>query len=123
MRRFRSALICPAQIGRAAVVLLAKPRPHIAHPQRNEWTEARRKSLDPIVPAAKVRSWRAFISRTATVEVERTNDTFTVTPMRALEKPHGAFKADLAREKELAYPPPEDLGRAILQAFTVATPA
>jgi hypothetical protein len=112
-----------AQIGREAVKLLAEPRPTTAHPQRDEWTETSRQSLERIIRAAKVRSWRTFISKTALVEVERTNETFTVTPMKALSNPHGAFEPDPTKETELASPSPEDLGRAILQAFRVATPA
>ena len=59
----------PTQIGRDALACLAA-RNRSAHPQRDEWKEARRESLDPIIRAANVRSWRAFISNTTTVDVE-----------------------------------------------------
>ena len=113
----------PAQLGGKAVERLAEPRPITPHPERDEWTEATRRSRAPIIRAAKVGSWRAFISKTALVQVERTTVTFRVTPMNALPKPHGAFEPDLAQEKALASPSPEDLGRAILQAFKSAIPA
>lgn len=113
----------PRQIGRAAHTRLAKPRPETAHPQRDEWKEARRRSLDPIIRAAGARSWRAFISNTTAVEVERSGNAFRVTPMTAMSKPHGAFEEDHAHEVGLDSPTPEDLGRAIIQAFTAATPA
>ena len=112
----------PTQIGRDALACLAA-RNRSAHPQRDEWKEARRESLDPIIRAANVRSWRAFISNTTTVDVERTDNTLKVTPMKAMSKPHGAFEPDLTQEMRLDSPTPEDLGRAILQAFKAATPA
>jgi hypothetical protein len=120
---FLEAHVSPAHIGREALEYLAEPRPNTAHPQGGEWKEARRKSLDPIIRAAKVRSWRAFISNATTVDVERTNDSFKVTPMKAMSKPRGGFEPDLSQELGLDSPTPEDLGRAILQAFTAATRA
>lgn len=120
---FLGASTDPAQLGGEAAELLAEPRPSTAHPQREEWTEATRRSREPIIRAANVRSWRAFISETALVEVERTNKTFRVTPMKATPKPLGAFEPDLGQVNELASPSPEELGRAILQAFTAAIPA
>ena len=77
----------PADLGSGALDRLAKPLPTTPHPGRDEWTDARRNSLGPIMRAAKVRSWKAFITTAALVEVSRTNDTFTVTPMNALPKP------------------------------------
>jgi hypothetical protein len=120
---FLRADAAPTQIGREALACLAEPRTQTAHPQRDEWKEARQGSLDPIIRAAKVRSWRAFISNTTTVDVARTEDTFKVTPMRAMPKPYGAFEPDLDGEFELDSPTPEDLGRAIVRAFMAATPA
>lgn len=120
---FLGADSAPAQIGREVRVRLAKPRPRTIHPKNDEWTEARRKSLAPIIRAAKVRSWRAFISNAATVDVHRADQVFTVTPMKALAKPHGSFEGDVAHETRVASPTMEQLGQAVIQAFAAATPA
>ena len=79
--------------------------------------------LGPIIGAAKVRSWRAFISNTRLVELGRTGDVFKVTPNLAMVKPHGAFEPVPDGQLSLSSPSPEDLGRAILYAFAAATPA
>lgn len=111
----------PARIGGEAVQRLAEPRPTSPHPGQNEWQQARRKSLDPIIRAAKVRSWHEFITGTSLVQVERTDDSFNVTAMKALPKPHGSFEP--VTEEDLASPSAEQLGQAIIGAFKAATPA
>lgn len=113
----------PANLGSEVLDRLAEPRPITPHPRREEWTEARRNSLDPILKSAGIGSWRAFITRAKQVDVGRTNETFTVTPMKALPKPQGAFAPDLAGVKELRSPSAETLGRAILEAFATSGPS
>jgi hypothetical protein len=113
----------PADLGSEALDRLAEPRPITPHPRREEWTEARRSSLDPILKSAGVGSWQAFITTATQVDVGRTNETFTVTPMKALPKPQGAFAPDLAGEMELRSPSAVTLGRVILRAFAVSDPS
>jgi hypothetical protein len=112
----------PTDIGRAALACLAQSRPQIAHSTRDEWVDARRRSLDPVLRAAKVRSWRAFITNTRSVDIERTDCAFTVTPTKPLPKPHGALEPVLDQVRELESPTPEDLGRAIIAGLAAATP-
>ena len=107
----------PADLGSEALDRLAEPRPITPHPGRDEWTEARRRSLGPILSSAKVRSWKAFITTATLVDVGRTDDTFKVTPMNAMPKPQGAFEPDIHRVQMLQAPSAESLGRAIVQAF------
>lgn len=113
----------PSQIGRLALVRLSEPRPRTPHPERDEWSDVRRTTVQPVIRAAKVASWREFITNTAMVEVARAGDAFKVMPMTALARPQGAYEPAINEEIGLVSPTPEDLGLAVLRAFTTATPA
>src|SRR5690348_10120467 len=83
-----------AELGGAAVDLLVAPRPTVPHPQRDEWTGVRRRSLGPIMKAAKVGSWKSFTAAATLVAVSRTGSTFTITPMRLPLPPDGGYEPD-----------------------------
>jgi len=90
------------------------------HAAQHEWPEHRRASLAPILQLAKVRSWRSFVSMASLVEAEQFDGVVTITPMRPMPKPIGAFEPDSARTERLNAPSSNELGEAILHAFTAA---
>jgi hypothetical protein len=106
-----------AELGGAVVDLLAAPRPAIPHPRRDEWTDVRRRSLGPIMTAAKVRSWKAFTATATLVAVGRTGSSFTVTPMRPPVPSDGGYEPDTDAEQILRSPSKDACGTAILDAF------
>ena len=107
-----------AELGGAALGLLLEPRPTVPHPQRDEWTGVRRRSLGPILKAAKVRSWKSFTAAATLVAVSRTDSTFTITPMRMAGPPDGGYEPDTDTEQLVRSPSKGDCGTAILNAFT-----
>lgn len=109
----------PKELGGAVLDRLARVRPRTPHPQRHEWPDVRRSSLHPITESAEVRSWREFVRAAALVEVGRTDGTFSVTPMKRMAKPQGAFEPDLAAQERLLSPSPASLGQVILRAFVL----
>ncbi|KGN32183.1 hypothetical protein N802_11025 [Knoellia sinensis KCTC 19936] len=106
-----------AQLGGEVLDRLTQRRPTVLHPRPEEWAEVTRGGVTPVVTAAKVRSWRAFVTTATLVVVDRANQTFSVSPMKALPKPRGAFEPVLDNETKLRSPSAESLGGAILQAF------
>ena len=106
-----------AELGGAAVDLLVTPRPTVPHPQRDEWTGVRRRSIGPIMKAAKVRSWKSFTAAAALVAVSRTGSTFTITPMGLPVPPDGGYEPDTEAEQIVRSPSKGDCGTAILDAF------
>ncbi len=56
-------------LGAAVLDALSLSRTKIPHPAQSEWTAVRRRSLDPIVAAAGLRSWRSFIRSAQLISV------------------------------------------------------
>lgn len=110
------------RLGTVAGLCLAKPRPIVPHPLQSEWTEVRRAALDPIIRAAKVRSWRSFLATARLVSIERSDQNYIVTPMRRRGTPSSSFKPDITQEQRLASPSNEELGQAVLMACEAAQP-
>lgn len=111
-----------ARLGTVCGLVLANPRPTVPHPLQSEWTEVRRASLDPIIRAAKVRSWRSFLATARLVTVDRSDQQYTVTPMRRRGKPNSSFRPDITQERRLTSPSNGELGQAVLTAYRAAQP-
>jgi hypothetical protein len=107
----------PERLGQELLACLALPRPAVPHPGPGEWPDRRRAGLEPILRAARVRSWRAFVSTADLVEVSRAGGSVSVAPMRAMPEHRGAFETDLARVQRLTAPSSAELGNAVLRAF------
>lgn len=109
---------CPStELGRSAQDRLNEYRRITPHPSRDESAQVRRSILAPILRSANAASWRSFITSAHQVDVSRTDQTFTITPMVAVSKPQGAAVPDAVGETELLSPSPLGLGRAIVRAF------
>jgi len=104
------------EIGAAVIEALAPPVRVVAHPARDAWTAYRRASLGPIQAQAGVRSWRAFMSGTSVVDVQRAGSRVTVCPMRRDGRRSDVWHAASDHEIHLDAPNPEVLGDAIGQA-------
>ena len=76
----------PGQLGRAIVRGLQRSHIDVAHPRRDEWTQQRRKSLDPITKLAGVRSSRALIRVADVVDVMSNRSTVTIEPYQRVNR-------------------------------------
>jgi hypothetical protein len=119
-RRLSDTDTVVAELGGELLARLAGPRRVVGHPAQHEWPEHRRASLAPILQLAKVCSWRSFVSMASLVEAEQFDGVVTISPMRPMPKPIGAFEPDSARTERLNAPSSNELGEAILHAFTAA---
>ena len=106
-----------ADVGAAVIEALAPPVRVVAHPARDTWTAYRRASLGPIQAQAGVRSWRAFMSGTRVVDVERAGSRVTVCPMRRDGRRSDVWHAASDQEIHLDTPNAEVLGDAIGRAI------
>jgi len=106
----------PDTLGQQVLSLLSQGADIVPHPRQDEWTAQGRAFRAPILAAARVRSWRAFLASAELVDVSRQASLVTVTPMRRDAKRPDVFNAG-AETIELTSPPSSELGRAILAAF------
>src|SRR5690606_19952878 len=106
----------PETIGSALLRQLDRSIIGVRHPRQHEWAAQRRKSLDPIIALAKVRSWRSFIREAAVANVERDRDTIRVVPEARDARRIDVFWEVPEGERELLSPTAGDLGAAALRA-------
>lgn len=104
-----------ADLGAAVLGGVASSARVVPHPQRHEWAR-RRASSHPLLRQAGTRSWRAFNRGSSLVQVSRADAEITVTPMRPLAEPQGAYQEVTDRASRITSPSSEELGAAIIDA-------
>jgi hypothetical protein len=109
----------PKAIGSALLRQLGRSTLGVPHPRQHEWTAQRRKSLDPIIASAKLRSWRSFIRDATLANVARDGDTIRITPERRDARRSDVFWAVTEQERKLLSPTEAELGAASLAAVSV----
>jgi hypothetical protein len=110
----------PAAIGSALMRQLDCSRLRVRHPRQDGWTAQRRKSLDPIIALAKLRSWRSFIRDATLASIDRDGDVYRITPEQRDARRIDVFTPRTEHERELPNPTAEELGVATLIAFGLA---
>jgi len=109
----------PEAIGAALLGQLDRSIVGVRHPRQDEWAAQRRKSLDPIIAMAKLRSWRSFIRDAAVATVAREGNTIRITPEARDTRRIDVFRAVPERERELLSPTADELGAVTLTAVAV----
>ena len=106
-------------IGGVVGRLLDGSRVGVRHPRQDEWTAKRAVASKPLLALARVRSWTAFLQRTAVVGVHRNRDT-DVTPYRQSDRPRNSFEQIVGSCTRLTAPSDDELGVAVIAAVAVA---
>lgn len=88
------------------------------HPAQHEWTAWTRQVQQPILRAAKVRSWTAFQGSAAVVSIEREGSVLTVTPMKVLRRPRGT--SEPLHDSVITVIEPHDLAPALRASIQIS---
>jgi hypothetical protein len=102
-------------VGRSILGSLDSSVLDVAHPAQDEWSAQRKRSLDPILKLARVRSWRAFISAATTVGISRKGAQVMVTPDRRDERRADVFYPVAETSVTLDNPTPHELGAVVAE--------
>ena len=94
----------------------------VPHPRQDQWPAQGRKSLDPIIALAKLRSWRSFIRDATVAAVERDGDTVRIIPQARDGRRADVFRTLTEHVLELLGPTDHELGAALLEAFDAQRP-
>ena len=105
----------PEAVGRSVLWSLDSSVLDVAHPAQHEGSAQRKRSLDPILKLARVRSWRAFISAATTVGISRECAQVTVTPDRRDERRVDVFYPVPESSVTLDNPTPHELGAVVAE--------
>jgi hypothetical protein len=103
-------------VGSAVMRQLDRSRRGVPHPRQDEWTAQRRKSLDPIIALAKLRSWLSFIRDARVASVARDGRTLRITPEQRDARRVDVFTPLTEQERKLLSPTATELGEATLAA-------
>ena len=103
----------PLDLGEALLTITRRPAEVIPHPNQDEWSRHRQRSLGPILSQARVRSWRAFEAGSTLVQVSRIGDEFQLTRMKRMPSRPDAWESDTTRELTLNAPDEVALGTAV----------
>ena len=98
-------------LGAAILEALQHSRDDVPHPAQAEWG----KIGEPVLKAAKVKSWRTFATSAKYVHVRLETNRVVFTPTENLG-PRGGF-ADLPAKERSCVPAAADVGAALLAAF------
>ncbi len=100
-------------LGAAVLDALRLSRTKIPHPAQSEWTAVRRRSLDPIVAAAGLRSWRSFIRSAQLISVHLEADTLELELYERDDRRSGFFKSFENRRTASPICQPSSIGLAV----------
>lgn len=88
------------------------------HPVQHEWATWTKRVQQPILSAAKVRSWTAFQMSAAVVSIEREGAVLTVTPVQVLRRPRGT--SEPLHDSSIAVVEPQDLAPALRASVQIS---
>ena len=103
--------VSDSEVGAAALSALQASRRGVPHPRQDQW----RGLFEPMLELAGVKSWKAFVTGAACLDLALEGETVTLTPMRNLGAANG-FEPDASRSTT-AKAEPEALGRAVRALF------